>query len=102
MICTRLTTAILFAVALSHASPASPVLAVSIDHAISRPGRNGRGIERPLFLVINDWQTNAPVVKARSFSGKLTAHLTRLPSSGGQWKAEVQYQIGRASCRERV
>lgn len=84
--------AFLFAVTLAHGANAPPVLAIVIDHAISRPGRNGRGIERPLFLLVSDYQTQAPQVEAPSFSGAITAHCTRLASQGREWNAEVHYQ----------
>ena len=82
----------LFATVALHAAADEPVLAISIDHAISRPNRNGRGIERPLFLILYKWRTDAPEVKARSFSGTLSAHCVRLPANGNQWKADIAYE----------
>ncbi|HXS96474.1 MAG TPA: hypothetical protein VN736_17845 [Candidatus Limnocylindrales bacterium] len=82
----------LFAAVALHAAADEPVLAISIDHAISRPNRNGRGIERPLFLILYKWRTDAPEVKARSFSGTLSAHCVRLPANGNQWTADIAYE----------
>ena len=76
------------------AAPPAPRLAISIERAITRPGRNGKGdLIRPLVLILSNWEGTAPGIEAYSYAGTVKAECLRLNSPAGQWNANVKYAV---------
>jgi pimeloyl-ACP methyl ester carboxylesterase len=71
-----------------------PVLTISLENVITQPQRNGKGrLIRPLVLYVADWSTPMPQVEAYTYTGVVTATLTRLTSAAGHWDATVKYTV---------
>ena len=80
--------------AASGAVPKPPLLAVSIEEAITHPGHNGKGaLSRPLILIISQWKSTTPDIEAYSLTGTIKAMCTRLKSQSGQWNADISYDF---------
>src|ERR1035438_4351476 len=57
--------ALLLAAAAGFAAQPAPRLAISIEQAITRPGRNGNGpLIRPLVLILSNWEEKTPKIEA--------------------------------------
>ncbi len=80
-----------FAVSARAQGSVPPVLGVALDNAITQPG-NLRLI-RPLVLFITDWSGEKPRAQAYTFTGSVTAEVTRLAGSPGHWNASVKYTV---------
>jgi hypothetical protein len=91
----RLTFSLMLAAgAVSSTSAATPLLAVSIEEAITHPGHNGKGaLSRPLILIFSKWSAMAPDIEAYSLNGTIKATCTRLKSPSGQWNADISYDF---------
>jgi dienelactone hydrolase len=80
--------------AASGAVPQSPLLAVSIEEAITHPGHNGKGaLTRPLILIFSHWKDPTPDIEAYSLTGTIKATCTRVKSPSGQWNADIYYDF---------
>jgi hypothetical protein len=70
---------------------APPVLSVAMENAVTQPG-NLRLI-RPLVLFISGWSGESPRVRAYTYTGTVTAEVTRIPSNAGHWDATAKYTV---------
>jgi len=86
--------ALLLAAAAAYGAEPSPRLAISIESAITRPGREGKGaLIRPLVLILSNWESKAPEIEAYSYAGTVKAECERLKSAAGHWDANIKYAV---------
>src|SRR5271157_1427796 len=90
----RFALALLLAATSVFGAQPTPRLAVSLEQAITRPGRNGKGaLIRPLVLIFSNWEGQAPEIEAYSYAGTVKAECERLKSPVGQWNANIKYAV---------